>query len=81
MAGHLGVAVEKASLFGQVQARSRHLEALNSIGAAVSRSLDLGVVLKTAVEKSPRRLDSTPPGFTNSNRRRQVAYERLPGPR
>jgi len=51
MAGHLGVAVEKASLFGQVQARSRHLEALNSIGAAVSRSLDLGVVLKTAVEK------------------------------
>jgi len=51
MAGHLGVAVEKASLFGQVQARSRHLEALNSIGAAVSRSLDLGIVLKTAVEK------------------------------
>jgi len=51
MAGHLGVAVEKASLFGQVQARSRHLEALNTIGAAVSRSLDLGVVLKTAVEK------------------------------
>jgi signal transduction histidine kinase len=51
MAGHLGVAVEKASLFAQVQARSRHLEALNSIGAAVSRSLDLGIVLKTAVEK------------------------------
>jgi signal transduction histidine kinase len=51
MAGHLGVAVEKASLFCQVQARTRHLEALNSIGAAVSRSLDLGVVLKTAVEK------------------------------
>jgi signal transduction histidine kinase len=40
-----------ASLFGQVQARSRHLEALNSIGAAVSRSLDLGIVLKTAVEQ------------------------------
>lgn len=51
MAGHLGVAVEKASLFGQVQTRSRHLEALSSIGAAVSRTLDLGIVLKTAAEK------------------------------
>ncbi len=51
MAEHLGVAVEKASLFSQVQARSRQLEALNSIGAAVSRSLDLGIVLNTAVEK------------------------------
>ncbi|MBI2532994.1 MAG: GAF domain-containing protein [Deltaproteobacteria bacterium] len=51
MAEHLGVAVEKASLFGQVETRSRHLEALNSIGAAVSRSLDLGIVLKAAVEK------------------------------
>ncbi len=51
MAEHLGVAVEKASLFDQVETRSRHLEALNSVGAAVSRSLDLGIVLKAAVEK------------------------------
>lgn len=51
MAEHLGVAVEKANLFSQVQSRSRHLEALNSVGAAVSRSLDLGTVLKAAVDK------------------------------
>src|SRR3990172_5871087 len=51
MAEHLGVAVEKASLFGQVQTRSRHLEALNGVGAAVSQSLELGFVLKAAVEK------------------------------
>ena len=51
MTEHLGVAVEKANLFGQVQTRSRHLEALNSVGAAVSQSLELGLVLKAAVEK------------------------------
>ncbi|MDZ4342167.1 MAG: GAF domain-containing protein, partial [Candidatus Binatia bacterium] len=51
MTEQLGVAVEKANLFGQVQTRSRHLEALNSVGAAVSQSLDLGLVLKAAVEK------------------------------
>lgn len=51
MTEQLGVAVEKAGLFNQVQTRSKHLEALNSVGAAVSQSLDLGMVLQAAVEK------------------------------
>ena len=51
MAEHLGVAVEKASLFEQAQTRSRHLSALNTIGEAVSQSLDLEVVLRQATEK------------------------------
>jgi GAF domain-containing protein/HAMP domain-containing protein len=48
---HVGVAVEKASLFEQVKERSEHLAVLNTIGAAVGQSLDLAVVLKAAVEK------------------------------
>jgi signal transduction histidine kinase len=51
MAEHLGVAIEKANLFGQVQSRSQHLAVLNTIGAAVSHSLDLDVILQEAVEK------------------------------
>lgn len=51
MAEHLGVAVEKASLFEQAQTRSRHLSALNTVGEAVSQSLDLDVVLRQAIEK------------------------------
>jgi len=61
MTEHLGVAVEKASLFSEVQTRSRHLEALHRVGAAVSQSLDLGVVLKAAVENiaATLRFDAT----------------------
>ncbi len=51
MCEHLGVAVEKANLFKEVQTRSQHLSVLNTIGAAVSQSLDLDVVLEEAVGK------------------------------
>jgi signal transduction histidine kinase len=51
MAEHLGVAIEKANLFRQVQTRSQHLAVLNSIGAAVSDSLDLETILQQAIEK------------------------------
>ena len=51
MAEHLGVAVEKASLFRQVETRSQQLSVLNTIGGAVSRSLNLETVLKEAVDK------------------------------
>ncbi|HEX6437885.1 MAG TPA: GAF domain-containing protein [Candidatus Binatia bacterium] len=51
MAEHLGVAVEKINLFDEVNTRSRHLAVLHTIGAAVSRSLNLETVLKEAVRK------------------------------
>lgn len=51
MCEHLGVAVEKASLFDQVQTRSRHLTVLNTIGNTVSQSLDLQRILKEALHK------------------------------
>jgi GAF domain-containing protein len=51
MAEHLGVAVEKVNLFEEVNTRSRHLAVLNTIGAAVSRSLNLETVLKEAIRK------------------------------
>jgi signal transduction histidine kinase/HAMP domain-containing protein len=51
MSEHLGVAVEKASLFHQSERRAQQLEVLNTIGAAVSQSLDLQVVLQHAIEK------------------------------
>jgi signal transduction histidine kinase len=51
MSEHVGLAVEKAGLFEQIRERSEHLAVLNTIGAAVSRSLDLDVVLREAIEK------------------------------
>ena len=51
MSEHLGVAVEKASLFRQSERRAQQLEVLNTIGAAVSQSLDLQIVLHQAIEK------------------------------
>ncbi len=51
MAEQLGVAVERANLFGQAKARAEHLAVLNLIGAAVSRSLNLDEVLKNAIER------------------------------
>ncbi|HLN85617.1 MAG TPA: GAF domain-containing protein [Candidatus Limnocylindrales bacterium] len=51
MCEHMAVAVEKGNLFDQVVSRSRHLEVLNAIGAAVSQSLHLGEVLDQAVDK------------------------------
>jgi signal transduction histidine kinase len=51
MCEHLGVAVEKASLFRQSERRAQQLEVLNTIGAAVSQSLDLQIVLQQAIEK------------------------------
>jgi len=54
MCEHIAVAVEKGSLFDQVVNRSRHLEVLNTIGAAVGQSLDLGEVLDQAVDRIAR---------------------------
>lgn len=51
MAEQLGVAVEKAKLFHQAETRLQQLSVLNAIGAAVSQSLDLEVLLKKAIEK------------------------------
>ncbi len=41
MSEHLAVAFEKASLFRQSENRSQQLSVLNTIGAAVSQSLNL----------------------------------------
>jgi signal transduction histidine kinase/HAMP domain-containing protein len=57
MSEHLAVAVEKASLFRQSEMRSRQLSVLNTIGAAVSRSLNLEMVLNEAIEKMIERLN------------------------
>jgi signal transduction histidine kinase len=51
MAEHLGVAAQKASLYRQSAVRAQHLAVLNRIGAAVSRSLDLDIILREAVDK------------------------------
>jgi len=51
MSEHLAVAVEKASLFRQSERRAQQLAVLNTIGAAVSQSLDLQIVLHQAIEK------------------------------
>jgi len=51
MSEQLAVAVEKAGLFHQAETRLQQLSVLNAIGAAVSQSLELEVVLKKALEK------------------------------
>ena len=51
MSEHLAVAVEKASLFHQSETRSRQLSVLNTISAAVSRSLNLEMILNEAIER------------------------------
>ena len=51
MSEHLAVAVEKASVFQQSERRAQQLAVLNTIGAAVSQSLDLQIVLQHAIEK------------------------------
>ena len=51
MSEQLAVAVEKAGLFHQSETRLQQLSVLNTIGTAVSQSLDLDVVLKQAIEK------------------------------
>jgi signal transduction histidine kinase len=51
MSEHLAVAVEKASLFQESETRSRQLSVLNTVGAAVSQSLNLEMVLNKAIEK------------------------------
>ena len=57
MSEHLAVAVEKASLFRQSETRSQQLSVLNTIGAAVSRSLKLEMVLNEAIEKMIEKLN------------------------
>ncbi len=48
---HLAVAVEKASLFRESETRAQQLSVLNKIGAAVSQSLNLEMVLNEAIKK------------------------------
>ena len=57
MSEHLAVAFEKASLFRQSETRSQQLSVLNTIGTAVSQSLNLEVVLTEAIEKMVEALD------------------------
>ncbi len=51
MSEQLAVAFEKASLFRQSERRSQQLSVLNTIGTALSQSLDLEIVLNEAIEK------------------------------
>lgn len=51
MCEHIALTVEKVNLFDQVMTRSRQLEMLNTIGAAVSQSLNLDEILDQAVDK------------------------------
>jgi GAF domain-containing protein len=46
------IAIANAGLFEEVQARNRDLTALSEVARAVNSSLDLKVVLKTAVERA-----------------------------
>jgi len=57
MSEHIAVAFEKANLFRQSETRSQQLSVLNTIGAAVSQSLNLEVVLGEAIEKLTEALD------------------------
>jgi len=57
MAEQIGVAIEKATLYEEARTRAQHLAVLNRIGAAVSRSLDLDVILRDAVKKIAEALE------------------------
>jgi len=47
----IGVAVENARLFSQIQQRTEALSALNTISQTVNKSLDLNSILNDAIEK------------------------------
>ena len=51
MSEHLALAVEKANLFRESETRAQQLSVLNTIGGAVSQSLNLDMVLKAAIDK------------------------------
>ncbi len=51
MSEHLAVAVEKAKLFRESENKAQQLAVLNTIGAAVSQSLNLDAVLNAAIDK------------------------------
>ncbi|MGE5303330.1 MAG: GAF domain-containing protein [Alphaproteobacteria bacterium] len=51
MAEQIAVAIEKATHYEEARTRAQHLAVLNRIGAAVSRSLDLEIILQEAVKK------------------------------
>ena len=51
MSEHLAVAVEKANLFRESETRAQQLSVLNTIGGAVSQSLNLDMVLNAAIDK------------------------------
>ncbi len=48
----MGVAVQKAQLFEEIQQRARQQEALNAIATATSRSLDLKELFEIALDKT-----------------------------
>jgi len=56
MAEQIGVAIEKATLYQEARTRAQHLAVLNRIGAAVSQSLDLDVILRDALKKTAEAL-------------------------
>jgi signal transduction histidine kinase len=51
MSEHLAVAVDKANLFRESETRAQQLSVLNTIGGAVSQSLNLDTVLNAATNK------------------------------
>ncbi|MBI2909923.1 MAG: GAF domain-containing protein [Chloroflexi bacterium] len=52
VANQIGVAVDNARLFEEVQRHDREMAALNAVTAAVSSSLELNEVLEVALEKT-----------------------------
>jgi signal transduction histidine kinase len=57
MSEQLAVAVEKAKLFRESETRAQQLSVLNSIGKAVSQSLNLEMVLNAAINKMTEALN------------------------
>src|SRR5262249_20424243 len=51
-AGHVGIAIENARLFEEVQARNRDLTALSEVGQTVSSTLDLSQLLQTVIAQA-----------------------------
>ena len=51
MAGQIGIAVENANLFEEIEGKAKELSALYSIATAVNQSLDLNLLLRSVMEK------------------------------
>ena len=51
MAGQIGITVENAALFQETKTRAKELSALYSVATVVNKSLDLGFLLRSVMEK------------------------------